>query len=75
MKYATEERSCKQLAASIPKRGLELCVKLLGIKGAVFVVATVLLAMGRIESWMWLIAAAGVIGGSFGQKLIDKARS
>lgn len=51
------------------KRIKSLIVKLVSVKGFVFFTASGLLAAGKIDSWVWLGAAALLIGGRAYEKV------
>ena len=72
--FTTEQRTMLVLLKSIPKRLIELVIKLISVKGFVLALATWLLVMGRIESWVWYAVAVIVIGAKLGDKAISNIR-
>lgn len=58
-----------ELLKELPKRLVDLLVKLVSMKGLVFIFATIALAYARIGFWEWLAATGLVIGGRYLEKL------
>lgn len=52
------------------KRFKELLIKFTSVKGVVFIIATSLLVVGKIDAYWWSAFAAGFIGTRFLEKLI-----
>ena len=58
----------------LKKRLVLLLVKFTSVKGVVFIISTVLLALGKIDAYWWSAFAAGFIGARFLEKLIGVRR-
>jgi hypothetical protein len=69
----TKDKSFKNLLAAVPKRILELIIKVVGGKGAVLAVGTYLfIYTEKIPLWAWLLLVVIFIGGRYADKLIDR---
>lgn len=55
--------SFKELVFSVPKRIMALVNKMISFKFMIFIVATGMLYLGKVESWVWLVIAGVVIFG------------
>lgn len=53
------------------KRMYELLLKVVSVKGLIFIIATSLMFCGAIESWMWSFFAAGFVGIRTLEKMIE----
>lgn len=70
--YLTERRSCGELLKSLPKRFIELLIKLISRKGVVLLLATGLLILQIIDQWVWFAVVGLFIGDSVGSKIIER---
>jgi len=69
----TKDKSFKSLLLAIPKRILELIIKVIGGKGAVLAIGTYLfMYTEKIPLWAWLLLVVIFIGGRYADKLIDR---
>jgi len=57
---------------AILNRMYEVIIKMTSVKGLTFIVATVLLFLGRIDATVWWLTAAVVIGGRALEKATAK---
>lgn len=71
-RHLTEKRSCGELLRSLPKRFVELLIKLISRKGVVLVLATGLLILTIIDQWVWFAVVGLFIGDSVGSKIIER---
>lgn len=71
-KHTTERRTFAQLLKSVPKRLIELLIKLISKKGFVLLLGTGLLALQIIDQWVWFALAGLFIGASTGEKIIGR---
>lgn len=70
--HVTERRTFKQLLRSLPKRAIELLIKVISKKGLALALATVLLLVGLIDQWVWFAVIGLFIGASTGEKIIGR---
>lgn len=70
--HLTERRSCGELLKSLPKRFIELLIKLISRKGVVLLLATGLLMLQIIDQWVWFAVVGLFIGDSVGSKIIER---
>jgi hypothetical protein len=69
----TKDKSFKSLLMAVPKRILELIIKVIGGKGAVLAIGTYLfMYTEKIPLWAWLLLVVIFIGGRYADKLIDR---
>lgn len=52
-----EAKGFFEVVADLPRRGIGLVSKLIGVKGLIFGVATWLAYIGKIETWGWVVIA------------------
>ena len=71
-KYTTERRTFGQLVKSLPKRFIELLIKLVSKKGLVLLLGTGLLIFNVIDQWVWFALVGLFIGASTGEKIIGR---
>ena len=62
----------KELLKSIPKRILDLVIKLISVKGLVFGVATILKFNNLLDSWIWLLCAVAILSFRTFEKILVK---
>jgi hypothetical protein len=68
--HETTGRSLGSLLRDIPKRFVELLIKLAGAKGLAFVAATLLLWFGKLDGWEWVAVASIFVATKAAEKLI-----
>jgi hypothetical protein len=74
MNFVTEQRKFTELFKSIPKRILELCIKILGIKGVVLGISIWLIYKGKLDSWAFVVIIAIVIAEKGAMKFLENLR-
>jgi len=57
------DKTIWQLVRALPKRAVLMVSKFIGVKGAIFGVATFLLLRGNLETWAWVVISGIVIFG------------
>ncbi len=67
-------RTFGSLARDVPKRLVELVIKMVGAKGLFFAVATVLLALRVIDGWQWIAVGSVFVGTRAAEKLIGRIK-
>lgn len=70
--HVTERRTFKQLLCSLPKRAVELLIKIISKKGLALALATALLLVNMIDQWVWFAVIGLFIGASTGEKIIGR---